>query len=233
MHSITIDCDALSKMATILKAKALNPEKAYKFLTIDFEPAFSDSTRPLLADEQSKVSFLGNLDGMQVVYQFKKIDKAELKRRVKEVVESCKQNNTKFSAKQIRAEELKVMLAEAEEQEKTCAAFQTKHGWAFPSLHSQLLKAVGFGKGDVVDNLTKMWQAHDCPASKVTIAKDWTRTFRDDEVEMAMKSQEEGGEVKAFEYGSGEVAIAKNGALTVKCLPDLLEEILTEVYASQ
>lgn len=233
--NFVIDSEDLKTIAEKLgrKFKPLNEEKAYKFLTIDFEPAFSDTVTPLFPDEQSRVVFLREADGMTVVYQFKKIDKKELKRRVSEVVKQCKENNTRVSAKKVREEELRTMLAEAPEQEKVVSAFETQHGWAFPGLHGQVLKAVGFGSGPNVSNLTKMWKDNACPSVNVTLANEWTRTFKDDEDCMAVQSQEEGGEVMAFEYGSGIVQIAKNGVLMVKCLPSLLEEILTEVYASQ
>lgn len=208
----------------------LNEEKVYNFTTLCSEYHISDEVRGLHPDEESRVTFLSLDDGVKVVYQYKKIDKKELKRRVKEVVDACKLNHTKVSRKKVREEEKRRMLEEAPTELKEGFALQDKAGnLVLTSLHNQVIKYLGFGKTPSYTDLGKLWERYGCSAQKVAIENGWARTFKEDESALAQQSREDGGKVTSFRSDVAQYTLNKAGLVFIRCFPCEYDTLLVEV----
>jgi len=208
----------------------LNEEKVYNFTTLCSEYHVSEEVRALYPDEESRVTFLSVDDGIKLVYQVKKIDKKELKRRVKEVVTACKLNHTRVSAKKIREEERKRMLEEATTEVKEGFALLDSAGnLILTSLHNQVIKYLGFGKTRSYTDLGKLWERYGCSAQRVAVENGWARTFRSDESALAQQSRADGGKVTSFKCDVAQYTLNKAGLVFIRCFPCEYATLLAEV----
>jgi len=208
----------------------LNEEKVYNFTTLCADYPLSDEVTALYPDEDARVTFLSADEGIKLVYQVKKIDKKELKRRVKEVVTACKLNHTRVSAKKIREEERKRMLEEAPTDVKEGFALLDSAGnLILTSLHAQVIKYLGFGKTKSYTDLGKLWERYGCSAEKVAVENGWARTFRSDESALAQQSRADGGKVTSFKCEVAQFTLNKAGLAFIRCMPSEYDTLLAEV----
>jgi hypothetical protein len=208
----------------------LNNEKVYNFTTLHSEYHLSEEVKALYPAEEARVTFLSHEHGVKVVYQFKKIDKKELKRRVKEVVDACRLNHTKVSAKRVRDEERRRMLMEAPTDVKEGFALQDSRGnLILSSLHNQVIKYIGYGDTPSYTDLGSLWETYGCSAEKVAVENGWIRTFREDESALAQQSRAEDGRVTSFKCEVAQFTLNKAGLVFIRCMPGEYEALLAEV----